>query len=185
MRVNASAPLEQTHRLGSSRPRAWARIRARRLSAAVLLAAASLCAATALAQTEVPNNWPLIPSGLGAGDQFRLMLVVEELKDATATGLGTYDSFVRGEISANRHTSIRAYSSSFRVLGSTNTVNARDHTGTTARPSWSTGRSWPRTGFLRWHWTTVLGQIFEDGTMQPATRINCFLFHGRNDGRTT
>ena len=62
--------------------------------------AASLFAATALAQTVVPNNWPLIPSGLSGGDQFRLMLVVEELKDATATSLGTYDSFVRGGRSA-------------------------------------------------------------------------------------
>ncbi len=85
----------------------------------------------AFAQTEVPNNWPLKPSGLNAGDQFRLLLVVDETKDATDTSIGSYDSFVQARISANGHGSIRAYSSSFKVLGSTTNTAARDHTGTT------------------------------------------------------
>ena len=83
------------------------------------------------AQTEVLNNWPLKPSGLNAGDQFRLLLVVEETKDATDTSIGSYDSFVRAQISAKGHGSIRAHSSSFKVLGSTTNTAARDHTGTT------------------------------------------------------
>ena len=51
--------------------------------------AATLLAALAHAQTatEVPSDWPLIPSGLGAGDEFRLMFMTRNGADA---GYGGY-----------------------------------------------------------------------------------------------
>ena len=104
---------------------------ARLAPAGLLLVLLGMLWTPASAQTEVPSNWPLVPSGLSTGDQFRLLLVVEETKDARDTGIGSYDSFVQARISANGHGSIRAYSSGFRVLGSTSTTAARDHTGTT------------------------------------------------------
>ncbi len=107
-------------------------VSARSVSTLFLAFAALLTAAApAQAQTEVPSNWPLIPSGLSAGDQFRLLVVVEEARDATATDIAEYDSFVQTEISQNGHASIRDHSSIFKVLGSTATVDARDHTNTT------------------------------------------------------
>ncbi len=71
-------------------------------------AAATTTHATTRAQaapdpTEVPGNWPLIPSGLAAGDQFRLLLVTHQVGDATETDIAIYNSFVQGEINTNGH----------------------------------------------------------------------------------
>ncbi len=121
----------ETHGKQGSVPSAGAH-RSRAFAAGHLfLLIALFVASPAYAQTEVPNNWPLIPSGLVSGDQFRLMLVVDATRDATATSIATYDSFVRSAISQNGHASLRDYSNGFNVLGSTSTVDARDHTGTT------------------------------------------------------
>ena len=97
----------------------------------VFLACGLLASPPALAQTEVPSNWPLIPSGLSAGDQFRLMVVIEERGQAQNTTIAHYNDFVQTEISQNGHGSIRAHASAFRVLGSTAATSARSNTGTT------------------------------------------------------
>ena len=66
-----------------------------------------------------------------AGDRFRLLIVTSTTTGATSTNIGHYDAHVQSAVaSANGHTDIRSYSSGFRVLGSTETVNARDHTET-------------------------------------------------------
>ncbi len=83
-----------------------------------------------LAETTVPADWGLIPSGLGAGDRFRLIFISSGTRNATATAIGDYNTFVQTAAS-NGHTDIQSHSSTFRVVGSTADVDARDNTATT------------------------------------------------------
>ncbi len=84
----------------------------------------------------VPEDWPLIPSGIGPGQTFRLLFLTTMWRDATSTDIATYDAHVQAEIgrtdggnaNQNGHPAIRPYASLFKVVGSTATVDARDHT---------------------------------------------------------
>ena len=91
-------------------------------------------AATARAATEgaqeVPLDWSLIPDGLGAGDEFRLLFLSSRERDATSIRIGDYNTFIQNRAAAG-HADIRAYSSGFRVVGCTWVVDARDNTSTT------------------------------------------------------
>ena len=78
----------------------------------------------------VPRNWSLIPDGFGPGEQFRLLFVTAETRDADSSRIADYDAFVRDQAAAG-HASIRSYSSKFRVVGSTEGFGARGHTNTT------------------------------------------------------
>ena len=78
----------------------------------------------------VPRNWSLIPDGFGPGEQFRLLFVTAEARDAASSQIADYDAFVRDQAAAG-HASIRSYSSKFRVVGSTEGFGARGHTNTT------------------------------------------------------
>ena len=80
--------------------------------------------------TEVPADWSLVPSGLQEGDQFRLLFLSSATRTAEATDIATYNTWVQG-LAANGHTDIQDHSSTFRVVGSTAAVDARDNTGTT------------------------------------------------------
>ena len=130
----ANEPITDTRRRPAW-PRGEARARrcARRrwLVAAALAGIAALCQAPAYAQTDVPSDWPLKPSGLGAGEEFRLLLMTKNPLVADSTDIAVYNSYVQGRVSAIGHAEIKAYSSHFQVLGSTATVNARSNTGTT------------------------------------------------------
>ena len=82
-------------------------------------------------ETTVPASWNLKPSGLAAGDKFRLLIVTSTTRNAESTAISDYDTHVQNAVaSANGHPDIRSHSSGFKVLGSTETVNARDHTET-------------------------------------------------------
>ena len=80
--------------------------------------------------TVVPNYWGLIPSGLGPGDEFRLLFVSSTYRNAVPTNIGTYNTWIQN-LAANGHADIQRYSSTFRVVGSTRPVDARDNTETT------------------------------------------------------
>ena len=80
--------------------------------------------------TVVPADWSLIPSGLGPGDHFRLIFLSSATRTAEATDIATYNTWVQG-LAANGHTNIQVHSSTFRVVGSTAAVDARDNTSTT------------------------------------------------------
>ncbi len=82
------------------------------------------------AATTVPAAWGLIPSGLGAGDSFRLIFTTSGKRNATATDIADYNSFVQTAAAAG-HADIQQYNSGFRVVGSTADVDARDNTATT------------------------------------------------------
>ena len=110
----------------------------RRSAAGALLALAALLAAPMLgiggiahAQTTVPRNWSLTPSGLDPDDQFRLLFVSSTTRDAESTTIGDYDTHVQNAAAAG-HADIQAYSAQFKALASTETVDARDNTGTTS-----------------------------------------------------
>ena len=77
----------------------------------------------------VPQNWSLIPSGLGAGDSFRLLFLTSTKSPLTSTDIATYNTFVQNSAAAG-HTDIQDYSTLFKVVGSTAAVDARDNTDT-------------------------------------------------------
>ena len=96
---------------------------------AVALLFGGLAAPPASAETEVPADWSLIPSGI---DRFRLLIVTSTTGNAEAVAIADYDTHVQNAVTNNGHADIQDYSSGFKVLGSTETVNARDHTETRA-----------------------------------------------------
>ena len=80
--------------------------------------------------TEVPADWSLVPDGLQEGDQFRLLFISSEHRNASPSGIATYNTWIQ-DLAANGHTDIQDYSSSFRAVGSTEDTDARDNTRTT------------------------------------------------------
>ena len=80
--------------------------------------------------TEVPSTWSLIPSGLGVGDEFRLLFVSSTTRTPQATGIGTYNTYVQNRAAVG-HTDIRDFSSTFAAVGCTDAMDARDNTYTT------------------------------------------------------
>ena len=79
---------------------------------------------------DVPTAWDLAPSGLTAGDSFRLLFVSSTTTNAGTGAIGSYDRHVRDAASGG-HAGIQPYSTHFRALGSVATIDARDHTATT------------------------------------------------------
>ena len=80
--------------------------------------------------TEVPADWSLVPDGLGAGDKFRLLFISSAHRNASPSNIATYNTWIQ-ERAAAGHADIQDYSSSFRAVGSTEDMDARDNTGTT------------------------------------------------------
>ena len=75
-------------------------------------------------------GWSLTPTGLAVGDQFRLLFLSSTKRDAAATDIATYNTFIQTRAAAG-HADIQAYSAGFRALGCTSDVDARDNTETT------------------------------------------------------
>ena len=81
--------------------------------------------------TQVPADWSLVPDGLGAGDRFRLLFITSgSRRPANSSDIGHYNGMVQDKAS-NGHADVQAHASTFRVLASTESVDARDNTGTT------------------------------------------------------
>ena len=103
----------------------------RLLAAAVLLVVATLAGAPIVsAQTVVPADWALKPSGVKGGEQFRLLFITSTTRTGQSTDIADYNTFVQGRAAAG-HQAIRSHSSGFRVVGCTEAVDARDNTSTT------------------------------------------------------
>ena len=121
-------------RIGGPRPPAGEVSRVRRilvcgLSALVVAGVWALSPGTTQAQSNVvtvSRDWALIPSGLNPGDQFRLLIRTSTTRTARSGNIADYDTHVRDRIAAG-HAAIQAYSSDFKAVGSTSTVDARDH----------------------------------------------------------
>ncbi|MCY3850748.1 MAG: hypothetical protein OXF75_08115 [Acidimicrobiaceae bacterium] len=76
--------------------------------------------------TSVPGDWDLIPSGLSAGDKFRLLFITSAKSTASSSDIEAYNGFVQARAAAG-HAAIRAHSGGFRAVGSTATVDAIDN----------------------------------------------------------
>ena len=88
------------------------------------LALGLLLAAAAPAEAAVVT----LPPGLAPGAQYRLAFVTSTTRDATATDIAVYDAFVTTAASAVPE--LVALNTTWRAIGSTTTVDARDHTAT-------------------------------------------------------
>ena len=164
---------------------------ARHLAAWLCSAFVALCAMPAYAQTDVPSNWPLKPSGLSVGAEFRLLFMGKNSRAADSTDIAVYDAYVQGRIAAIGHADVKAYSSHFKVLGSTATVNVRTHTGTTGAGGvpihWLNGQKVADNygDFYDGTWDDKDGARLEDGTSLSSARKDQFLCTGTNDDGTT
>ena len=81
-------------------------------------------------EVRAPSGWALTPSGLNAGDKFRLLFVTSTRRDASNPSTSPYNRFVQDRAAAG-HASIRPFRRGFWPVVSTGSTNARDHTCTT------------------------------------------------------
>ena len=94
----------------------------------------TITVARGIPYTEVPANWSLIPAGLNnVGDEFRLIFVSDDRRGAGSSSIAIYNTWIQGQ-AANGHHNVKAYSSSFKVVGCTGDVDAKDNTHTTSDP---------------------------------------------------
>ena len=137
--------------------------------------------------TTVSADWGLIPSGLNAGDRFRLLFRTSTTRDATSTDIADYDAFVQTAAS-NGHADIRSHGAAFRVLGSTADVDARDNTTTTYTADdkgvavyWLNGNKVADDyeDFYDGTWSNADGGKDEDGNAHTAPQV------GTTDGTYT
>ena len=79
----------------------------------------------------VPADWSLIPSERGnTGDRFRLLFASSTTRNGSSADIAAYNNFVQSRAAAG-HSDVRHYSWTFRAVGSTAAVDARDNTETT------------------------------------------------------
>jgi len=69
-----------------------------------------------------------VPAGLQPGDQYRLVFLAIGDSVATSSDIAQYNTIVT--LSANVNPALKALGTTFSVIGSTATVDARDNTGT-------------------------------------------------------
>ncbi len=89
----------------------------------------------------VKRDWALTPSGLNAGDRFRLLFVTSGGRGVRSSNITDYNHFVQASVAAG-HAEIGRYGGGFRVVGSTSRVHARNNTcttGTGVRIHWLNG----------------------------------------------
>ncbi len=79
----------------------------------------------------MPSDWALKPSGVADGGKFRLLFITSTTRDATATDIATYNTFVQTAAKAGHSAISDSCGNLFKVVGSTATVDARDNAGLT------------------------------------------------------
>ena len=85
---------------------------------------------TGPAEQVVPQDWALIPDGLGPGDQFRLLFVTSGTRNAQSSDIAVYNTFVQNAANGpSVDAVIRGMSGEFRAVVSTS-GHARDNTAT-------------------------------------------------------
>jgi hypothetical protein len=93
--------------------------------------AAGLClslAAMAMTASSAVSAPITVPTVLNPGDQYRLAFVTSSTRDATSSDIADYNSFVTA--AANSQAALAALGTTWMVIGSTSSVDARDNTGT-------------------------------------------------------
>ena len=133
----------------------------------------------------VPFNWALKPSGLAGNTKFRLLFVTSTTRNATATNIATYNTFVQTRAKAGHSAISDSCGNLFKVLGSTSTVHARDNTSTTGTGEaiyWLNGAKVADNyaDFYDGSWDSYAGRL-ETGTSGPGSHVNIFT-GSRNNG---
>ena len=77
---------------------------------------------------EVAADWALAPSGLSAGDEFRLLYITSQSRNAESTDIGDYNAFVRRVTAEGGHAELKPYAGLAAVVGSTAATDARENT---------------------------------------------------------
>ena len=77
------------------------------------------------------------PDSLKPGDQYRLAFITLGKIQATSSDIGTYDAFVTAQ--ANSSAALAALGTTWRIIGSTQTLDAKTHTSTDDSPAGLTG----------------------------------------------
>ncbi len=106
----------------------------------------------------VPSSWGLAPSGLGAGDDFRLLFRTSTTRDATSADIADYDFFVRNVLALAGHSDAVPYAGFFKAFASTRSGSGS--TGTTARVH--NGMASGHTGHF-----SGAGDVWADGSTVP------------------
>ena len=78
--------------------------------------------------TPVAYAWSLRPSGLGEGDEFRLIFISSQGRNAGPTSISTYNSWIQSQAGSG-HTDIRTHRNGFRAVVCTEDDDARENTG--------------------------------------------------------
>ena len=71
--------------------------------------------------------WSLRPSGLGEGDEFRLIFISSQGRTAGPTSISTYNSWIQSQAGSG-HTDIRTHRNGFRAVVCTEDDDARENT---------------------------------------------------------
>ncbi len=79
---------------------------------------------------DVPFDWALKPSGLAAGTKFRLLFATSTRRNASATDIATYNTFVQTRAKAGHSAISDSCGNLFKVVGSTSAIDARVNTDT-------------------------------------------------------
>ena len=79
----------------------------------------------------VPYDWPLKPSGLAVGKKFRLLFVTSTKHKANKKNIAHYNNLVQTRAKAGHEQITDSCGNQFKVLGSTDAVDARNNTSTT------------------------------------------------------
>ena len=77
----------------------------------------------------IPLDWSLKPAGIGPSERFRLIFLSSTKRNAASSDIETYNTFVQNQAAAG-HANIQDHASSFKVVGCTQAVDARDNTRT-------------------------------------------------------
>ncbi|MCY3786474.1 MAG: hypothetical protein OXG47_07090, partial [bacterium] len=80
---------------------------------------------------EVPRDWALRPTAVSPAAKFRLLFVSTATRNAQSSNIEEYNDWLQRLIVTKGHSSIKPYAGLVKVLGSTNSVNARTNTATT------------------------------------------------------
>ena len=93
---------------------------------------------------DVPFDWALKPSGLAAGTKFRLLFATSTVRNAAATDIATYNTYVQTRAKAGHSAISDSCGNLFKVVGSTSAIDARvntdtESTDTAALIYWLTG----------------------------------------------
>ena len=122
-----------THRKDNRLHKRQGNLMLKRLTALLLLSVATFAPMPAVSQTPSCDGaltWTgITPDCLSPGDPYRILFVTSNTRDAQSGNIADYNTFVQN--AADGVTGTPFASITFRVLGSTSAVNARDNTGTT------------------------------------------------------